>query len=89
MPRHARPIDPGPSAVLDLTGLTVTELACLSTGMREAQVACEAAYEQFDQDGLSYIKSRYGSPGVADMWRDLVALRIEVRTAFVREFLRV
>lgn len=77
MPRHARPIDPGPSAVLDLTGLTVTELACLSTGMREAQVACEAAYEQFDQDGA------------ADMWRDLVALRIEVRTAFVREFLRV
>lgn len=43
MSQHAKPIDPGPSAVLDFSDLTVTELGALTEAMREGQLLAQDA----------------------------------------------
>ena len=73
--KHAQPIDPGPSAVLDLSELTVPEIATLMVTIREAYLSAEYAHN---------VK---GGPKV--LWTELYALYLELRQAFLPRFFEV
>lgn len=69
-------IDPGPAAVLDLSELDVMELGTLTEKMREGQLAIGL----ISQDEAEDFEATDAT------WRELLAIRLEVRAAFLRKF---
>lgn len=59
MSRHTKPIDPGPSTVLDLSGFDVMELGTLVTVMREGYMNVPSSMKTlYDEIRDIYIEVR-------------------------------
>jgi hypothetical protein len=79
MARHSKPIDTGPTAVLDLSDLTVMELAALVNSLRNAQLTA----------GVVSMREVEDFDALERMWYEFASLRMEVRSAFLARFFDV
>jgi hypothetical protein len=76
MARHRKSIDTGPTPVLDLSDLTVLELAALVNSLRNAQMTA----------GVVSMREVEDFDALGRMWYEFASLRMEVRSAFLRRF---
>lgn len=72
-------IDPGPAAVLDLSALTVAELGALTETIRDAYMRI----------GMVSMDEAEDFAATEATWRELLAIRLEVRGVFLRRFFEV
>lgn len=83
-PKHARPIDPGPSPVLDVSLASILTDANLN--VMEAGTLCDKLREAQLYAGLVSMDEAEDFDATERMWYELRVLRVEARTVFLRLF---